>query len=160
MATLTGATSDTASLAKASARQLLQEPLNHPQQYAKPFIFCLADGYRGTDIAFQRDSFMPDTLIADSVQLDSMAEGQEILGWSKPTLDFILRAQVSVVNRLEGSERDTSGDHVSVYPAGTRLGDIRVDEPTIGCPGNQMAYEMWGQAVDTIVGMRLWEAAA
>jgi hypothetical protein len=143
-------------LARNSARTLLHEPLRHPQQHAKAFSFCLADGFGGSDSALVRSSFMPEEVIEDYTQLGLDQAGREAIEWSRPTADFLLRASVRVANRLEGSERDSEGDHIAIYPAGTRLGDIRVDEPTIGCPGSQLAYDMWDQAVDAIVGEGLW----
>ncbi len=160
MARANGASVDTETLARNSAHTLLQEPLHHPQQYAKAFTFCLGDGLRGSDFVLDRNSFMPSDIIESYTQLGTNLSGQEAVEWSQPTTNFVLRADVHVANRLEGLERDMQGDHIVVYPVGTRLGDIKVDEPTIGCPGSQLAYDMWDQAIDVIVAERLWEQAA
>lgn len=156
MAAANHARTDVETLAHNSAHALLQEPLHHSQQHAKAFTFCLADGVSGTDAAIDRAHFMPDDVIERYTQLSKDPAGREVVTWSMPTDDFVLRASVHVTNRLAGSERDISGDHIDLYPIGTRLGDIRVDEPTIGCPGSQLAYDMWDQALDVIVGEGLW----
>lgn len=156
MAILHNATVSPEQLARNSAHSLLSEPLHHPQQYARAFVFCLGEGDGGTDRALRRDSFLPDELISAYTQLDIGVTGKERIKWSMPTTDFLTRAQLHIANRLLGSETDFKGDHITTYPIGTRLGDIEVHEPTIGCPGNEMAYEMWDQAIDVIVGEDLW----
>jgi hypothetical protein len=159
IARLNRATISIEELAHNSARSLLSEPLRHPQQWAKAFTFCLGEGYEGSDLSLRRDeSFMPDKLIALYTTLCLDPKGREYIRWSMPTADFVTRTEVRVANRLLGSEADLLGEHITSYPIGTRLGDIKVDEPTIGCPGSQMAYEMWAQTVDVIVGEGFWTA--
>lgn len=157
IARLNRATVDSETLARNSAHTLLHEPLHHPQQLAKAFTFTLADGAGGTDGALNRNMFMPEDVITAYTELGENAVGHEAIVWSKPTEDFTLRANVRVANRLAGSERDQSGEHITMYPIGTRLGDIVLDEPTIGCPGSLFAYDMWEQAIDVIVGEGFWE---
>ena len=156
MAAANGATVSTEELARNSAHPLLYEPLHHPQQLAKAFTFSIADGVRGTDFALDRDSFMPGGVIRRYTKLGHDVLGREVIDWRIPTRAFVLRANVGVADRIAGSEADFSGDHITVWPIGTRIGDIEVTEPTVGCPGSQMAYDMWDQAVDVIVGEGLW----
>ncbi len=159
MATAHRASLDTETLARNSNRTLLQEPLHHPQQHAKAFTFCLADGMGGTDWIIDRDNFMPDDVIDGYTKLGTNAAGHEAIVWSIPTVDFVLRASVHVANRIEGPEAEMNGDHITLYPAGTRLGAIALNEPTIGCPGSQLAYDMWDQATDVIANEDLWQPA-
>jgi hypothetical protein len=160
LAKLNHATVGLEGLARSSARPLLEEPLHHPQQYAKAFTFTIADGKRGSDFVMDRDNFMPDEVIEAYTTLGEDKAGREAIVWSRLTTDFVLRTRVRVNNRLEGSEREIEGDHITVYPIGTRLGDIAVHEPTIGCPGSQLAYDMWEQATDVMVNEGFWPQAA
>lgn len=159
IAELHGASADLETLARNSAHTLLREPLRHPQQLAKAFTFSIGEGKRGSDFMVDRDNFMPSDVIERYTRIVINNRGQEVIAWSIPTEDFTLRASVHVVNRLEGPEFELEGEHTTLYPIGTRLGDIEITEPTIGCPGNQLAYDMWDQAIDFIVGEQLWEQA-
>jgi hypothetical protein len=74
-----------------------------------------------------------------------------------PTEKFTLRQDTTVISRALSAELD--GDQqIVVYPAGTRLEDISINEPTIGCPGKQLAFAMWDRTIDAIVRERLWDA--
>lgn len=152
-----GATEEVSALAVNSKRTLLSKPLSHPQQHAKAFVFTLVDGMMGTDITFDRDLFLPDGLIRAYTNLQSNRMINEAIGWSTSTEDFRLRANVRVANRLLGPEFE-DGEHQITYPIGTRLGDIQVSEPTIGCPGSQMAYTLWDRAIEVATAEELWVA--
>jgi hypothetical protein len=67
---------------------------------------------------------------------------------------------VTVADRTRGSETDHDGDHWATYPVGTKLKDIEVNEPLIGCPGDRLARAMWDRVVDVVVGEELWNKAA
>jgi hypothetical protein len=158
MGRLHGATVSNEALARNSVVSLLDEPLHHPQQWAKPFNFCLAtgvDGPQGSGI--DRSDFLPEERILALTKLGTDQRDNERLEWAMPTANFPLLIDVYVVNRSLGSESDLAGDHVTVYPAGQRLGDIAVNEPTIGCPGAILAREMWAQGIDAITGEGMWD---
>jgi hypothetical protein len=158
MAAIHGVSTQTEDLARTSATSLLKEPLRHPQQWARAFNFTLIGGTQESDLSYERKSFFPDDLISKYTKHTVNAAGKEQITWAKPTEDFTLRANVHVANRVLGSEMDMTGNHIMVYPIGTRLGDIKTDEPTIGCPGNLLAYDMWNQAIDTIVAKGFWQS--
>lgn len=137
-------------LARSSAKPLLAQPLAHPQQHAKAFMYTLAEGVNGDEGFLDRDTFLPDWLIDRYTQATETIDGKPAIGWSMPTEDFVLRTAVTVADRTRGSEMQP-GDHQIHYPVGTRLGDIVVTEPTIGCPGSQLAYAMWERTIDVAV---------
>lgn len=156
---LHGAQSAHWDLAQHSAKSLLEEPLLHPQQWAKAFIFTLARGYGNEDAAMHRDTFLDEETAAKYTELRTDPRtGREVIGWALPTEDFILRAAVKVADRTRGNEME-AGDHQQVYPMGTRLGDITVTEPRIKCPGFRLAYAMWDTAVDVAIQENLWTAS-
>jgi hypothetical protein len=152
---LHGAKSSSSILAQNSARSLLSEPLYHAQQWAKPFIFTLGKGDGVSDGRLQRDTFLDDDTAERYTKLEVDGAGNEIIAWSMPTEDFALRVAVRVADRTRGHETEP-GDHQRVYPAGTRLGDIEVTEPTIKCPGFRLAYAMWNTAVMVAAEENLW----
>lgn len=155
IASFHGAKSSYKSLATLSARNLLQSPLSHAQQHAKAFVFCLTGETKG-DITFDRESFLPTKLIAEYTKIETNPVGHEQIQWALPTSDFRLQTGVHVVSRVASSEQDRSGKNGTFYPAGTRLGDIKTDEPTIGCPGKIVAYALYGAAVSIIIQEQLW----
>lgn len=157
MRSINEANSGVEELARSSKYPLLREPLAHPQQHAKAFVFTLVDGISGTDFGFDRDEFMPDDVIQSYTHLTSNQQSNEAIGWSKPTEDFTIRASVKVADRLRGSEVE-DGDHITTYPIGTRLGDIVVTEPTVGCPGSQMAYQLWDRSIEIATAENLWQS--
>lgn len=157
MAAIHGANSTPEDLARNSATSLLKEPMRHPQQWARAFSFTLIGDTQPEDLSYDRKKFFPDDLIASYTKRTVNAAGKEQITWAKPTEDFTLRANVRVASRVLGSETDLEGNHTITYPIGTRLGDIKTDEPTIGCPGNLLAYDMWAQAIDTIVAKSFWK---
>ncbi|MGB4758711.1 MAG: hypothetical protein WBP26_01515 [Candidatus Saccharimonadales bacterium] len=157
MAAIHGADATPEDLARNSATSLLKEPLRHPQQWARAFNFTLIGDTQPEDLSYSRKKFFPDDLIASYTKHTVNAAGKEQITWAKPTEDFTLRANVRVSSRVLGSEVDMTSDHVVTYPIGTRLGDIKTDEPTIGCPGNLLAYDMWTQAINTIVAKNFWQ---
>lgn len=137
-------------LARASSGPLLAQPLAHPQQHAKAFMFTLAEGVNGSESFLDRDTFMPEWLIEKYTCAMETVDGRAAIGWAISTEDFVLRTAVTVADRTKGSEMQP-GEHQTVYPAGTRLGDIAVTEPTIGCPGSKLAYAMWERTIDVAV---------
>lgn len=132
---------------------LLREPLRHPQQRATAFVMSL-----GTLRTLASPRFLDDELALAYTKVESDPSGGNRLAWAMPTEDFTLLANVSVPSRTQGSERDRQGDHIRSYPIGTRLGDIEVDEPTLGCPGNQFASSLWHRSVDIAAQENLWDA--
>jgi len=157
MARLNGSSASIVDLARNSERSLLTEPLGHPQQHARAFMFTLGDGSNGTDFRLDRSRFMPDEVINKYTRLDTGPDGAQRIEWALSTEDFILRASVRVPDRTQASTFSPRlGDAATIYPIGTRLGDIAVTEPTIGCPGNQMAYYMWQQAAEVASAENLW----
>jgi hypothetical protein len=152
---LHGSKSDPEAFAHNSV-SLLHEPLAHPQQWAAGFVYSL-----GSLAELLRDSFLNDELALRYTKVERNASGKERLAWAMPTEEFTLRQEVRVTSRVLGSERDEADDtNSTLYPIGTRLAEIEVDEPTIGCPGNQLAFAMWHRAIGAIVGENLWELAA
>jgi hypothetical protein len=155
------ATVDPETLAKNSSHTFLEQPLNHAQQHAKAFSLAIADGYfddKGNS-GVDRNTFFPEDVVHDFLALGENRRGQEAIVWSKPTTDLILRTAVLVADRTKGSEDDLNGGHQVLYPAGTRLGDIEVTEPTIRCPGSQMTYDLYKHALTTIVDLAMWTHA-
>lgn len=131
---------------------LLNEPLSHPQQRAAAFVFCL-----GSLGELLKSGFLPDELAQEYTKIEPSNKGGNRLAWAIPTQDFRLRAPVTVTSRVESSERNTDTSLRASYPIGTRLGDIAVDEPTIGCPGNRLAHAVWQRTVKVVVNQSLWE---
>lgn len=150
--TLHGSTSSNEEFARRSVA-ILREPLTHPQQWAKAFVYSLG---RLTTILTER--FLDDELALQYTKIEETPEGDR-LNWAIPTADFTIKQDVDVVSRVLGSELDRTGEHITIYPVGTRLGDIEVDEPTFGCPGNLLAVAMWQRTIDVVVGERLWQTA-
>lgn len=101
--------------------------------------------------------FLGDDLALEYTKVEFGPNGSERLAWAMPTEEFRLRQEVDVKSRVLGSELRQYGLHETLYPIGTKLKDIEFDEPTIGCPGNQLAYAMWDRTIDVMVGERLWE---
>lgn len=151
---LHGSTSDPEAFARNSV-SLLREPLSHPQQWAKAFVYTL-----GSITELLTDRFLSDELARTYTKLERLADGQERLAWAIPTEDFTTRFEVRVADRTRGSEADRAGDHWATYPIGTKLKDIAITEPTIGCPGDQLARAMWDRVVDVVVGEELWQREA
>lgn len=152
---LHGSNLDAESFARNSV-SLLREPLAHPQQWAAGFVYSL--GALGELLG---PKFLNDKLALKYTKVESASDGSERLAWAIPTQDFTLRNDLVVRNRLLGTELGEPDPVASMhYPVGTRLGDIKVDEPTIGCPGNQLAVAMWDRTIDVIVGEQLWQRAA
>lgn len=133
---------------------LLREPLRHPQQMAAAFVMSLA-----TFRTLGSSMFLEDERALAYTKVEADPFGGNRLAWSIPTEDFTLLYPVSVPSRTLGSERDRKGDHVREYPIGTRIGDIEVDEPTLGCPGNQFATALWHRTVDIAAQENLWDVA-
>lgn len=130
---LHGSQSDPEGFARRSVG-LLREPLNHPQQWAAGFVYSL-----GAINELLRPTFLNDELALRYTKVEQRAGGADRLAWAMPTEEFTLRQEVRVVNRVTGSERAVASDSNSIlYPRGTRLADIAVDEPIIGCPGDQL----------------------
>lgn len=148
---LHGSTSDPEVFARNSV-SLLREPLAHPQQWATAFVFSL-----GNLTELVRPTFLNNTLASSYTKIETLPNGSERLAWAIPTEEFTIRQKVSVIDRTRGSETESSGTHVTTYPIGTRLKDIRVDEPSIGCPGDQLARAMWSRVIDVVVSEGLWE---
>lgn len=135
---------------------LLREPLSHPQQYAAAFVFSLA-----TLQNLFSPKFLSDDIALDYTKIQSAPNGENRLAWAKPTEEFTLLWPVDVPNRVQGSVRERiTGDHVTRYPIGTKLIDIAVDEPTLGCPGNQLAAAMWQRVIDVAIAEELWSSPA
>lgn len=157
---LHGARTSHWSLAGNSAKSLLDEPLRHPQQWAKAFMFTLARGMDDEDNYMLRDTFLDETVARRYTELrvDDQT-GRESIGWALPTEEFILRAAVKVADRTRGHERQP-GDHQRTYPVGTRLGNIEITEPTVKCPGFRLAYAMWDSALHAAVRENLWTDTA
>lgn len=136
---------------------LLNEPLSHPQQWAMPFVLTL-----GTLDELLTDRFLDDELAQRYTSVKASPRGGDRLAWAISTKDFCIKEEVEVVSRVHGSEvvsNDGSRREVILYPAGTRLGDIAIDEPVIGCPGNRLAHAMWQRIVRIAVEQCLWENA-
>lgn len=157
MAKIHGSTLPPDVLASNSSATLLHEPLHHPQQWAKAFSFCLASPARdGEDIAIDRNHFMDSEIIAAYTRLGVNSAGLEAVIWSRPTSEFSLLTNVNVADRSAGPEFVYEGEHRATYPTGTRLGEISVNEPTLGCPGSVLAYEMWHQTIEVANATDLW----
>lgn len=148
---LHGSSSDPEAFARNSV-SLLREPLAHPQQWAAAFVYSL-----GKLTELVQPTFLNDTLASSYTKIEAVSDGRERLAWAIPTEEFTIRQNVLVVDRTLGSETDRTGAHVTTYPTGTKLKDIRVDEPSIGCPGDQLARAMWSRIIDVAVGEKLWE---
>lgn len=148
---LHGSTSDPEAFAR-NSQSLLREPLAHPQQWAAAFVYSL-----GTLTELLTDKYLNDELARSYTRLEQLPNGQERLAWAIPTEEFTTRFEVRVADRTQGSETDRDGDHWTTYPVGTKLKDIKVAEPTIGCPGDQLARAMWDRIVDVAVGENLWD---
>lgn len=141
------------------SRGLLRDPLAHPQQHARAFMYCLTGEAEGDGFSFDRDQFLPDELIAKYIRLTTDRRGDERFDWSMPTSEFVVRAALDITSRTKGSEHDHTGDHITSYPAGIKLGDIAIDEETIGCPGSPVAYYLWSKGIHVVMAENLWEAA-
>ena len=90
--------------------------------------------------------------------LETTQYGIQRVAWSESTEELRTTVEVAVADRNKGPERASRGaEHVTVYPAGTRLGDIAITEEVIGCPGRALAYRTWLQACDVFEGQGLWE---
>ncbi len=151
---LHGSSTNPASFARNSVG-LLDEPLNHPQQWAKAFAYSLGS----LDEIISGDGFLDDEVAREFTRVVQRPHHGEALEWAQPTENLTLRQAVDVPSRVLDSELSPiTSSSVTMYPVGTRLGDIRVDEPTIGCPGNQLAYTMWNRAIDVAAGEGLWQA--
>lgn len=151
---LHGSTSDIEAFAK-NSRSLLREPLAHPQQWAAAFVYSL-----GSLTELLTEQYLNDELALAYTKVEQLPDGQERLAWAIPTEEFTTRYEVRVADRARGSETDRQGNHWTTYPIGTRLKDIEVTEPIIGCPGDQLARAMWDRTVDVVVGEELWKRAA
>ena len=138
-----------------NSRSLLREPLAHPQQRAAAFVYSL-----GSLFELLTDDFLTDDLARTYTKVERMTDGQERLAWAIPTEEFTTRFEVQVADRTRGSETDRDGDHWTLYPVGTKLKDIEVTEPMIGCPGDQLARAMWDRVIDVAVGEALWDQAS
>ena len=134
---------------------LLREPLSHPQQWAAAFVYSL-----GALQELLTDEFLGNNIALTYTKLEKLPDGTERLAWAIPTEDFTTRFEIRVADRTRGSEIQQKADHVTVYPVGTRLKDIKVDEPVIGCPGDQLARANWNRTIDVVVGEGLWRQAA
>ena len=146
-----GSTTDPKTFAR-NSKSLLREPLAHPQQWAAAFVFSL-----GGLTELLKDSYLNDDLAKVYTKVEQTLDGQDRLVWAIPTEEFTTRWEVRVANRTRGSEIDRAGDHFITYPAGTKLKDIEINEPTIGCPGDQLARAMWDRVIDAVVGESLWD---
>ena len=150
---LHGSTAGTEHFARNSV-SLLREPLAHPQQRAAAFVLSL-----GGMAELLTDQFLNDNLAQTYTKIEARPDGQERLAWAIPTEEFTTRWEVRVPNRTQGSETDLDGGHVTTYPPGTKLRDIAVHEPTIGCPGDQLARAMWNRVIDVAVAENLWDSS-
>lgn len=130
---------------------LLREPLGHPQQWAKAFVYSL-----GTLATIMTDDFFDDYLAKSFTRVEENPDGRTRLGWSRLTEDLLLLTSVTVKDRSRGPEIGPESI-LTKYPKGTRLGDIKITEPTIGCPGDQLARAMWDRTIDVFVGESLWD---
>lgn len=137
-----------------NSQSLLREPLSHPQQWAKAFVYTL-----GSLPELLTDRFLNDNLARYYTKLEYSGSAKERLAWAIPTDEFATRFEVKVADRPRGSEATPIGDHWTTYPVGTQLKNIEINEPTIGCPGDKLARAMWERAIDVAVGEGLWEAA-
>lgn len=144
-------TSDSEAFARSSVA-LLREPLAHPQQHAEAFVYSLGDLSE-----FMTSNFLGDELASRVTKVETTHDGQERLAWAIPTEDLVLRQKVRVLDRVAGSENIRSDEHRTLYEVGTRLGDIAINEPTFGCPGNKLAFAMWQRTVDAVIGEGLWD---
>jgi hypothetical protein len=141
---LHGDTTDPAIFAHNSV-SLLTEPLSHPQQHAAAFVLSL-----GSILEFNSPGFLNDELASRYTKVVATSKGGR-LAWAIPTEEFTTRQTVTVNSRVRGSERYVDQSVLVEYPTGTRLADIAVDEPTIGCPGNKLAIAMWHRVIDIAV---------
>lgn len=148
---LHGGTSDREAFAR-NSQSLLREPLGHPQQWAAAFVYSL-----GSLSELLTDSYLNDELASSYTKLEQLPHSQERLAWAIPTEEFTTRFGVRVADRTRGSETDRDGEHWTSYPVGTKLKDIQLNEPTIGCPGDQLARAMWERVIDVTVGENLWD---
>jgi hypothetical protein len=148
---LHGDTSDQEAFARRSV-VLLEEPLQHPQQWAMPFVLTL-----GKIGDFLTSNYLSDDMALEYTKIEKLPSGQTRLNWAIPTENFTTKTEVHVADRTRGSEMDLHGSHIATYPVGTRLADIAITEPTIGCPGNQLARAMWQRTIDVAVGESLWQ---
>jgi len=148
---LHGNTADVEPFARNSV-VLLDQPLQHPQQLARAFVYSLG----ALDELFT-SNFLNDDIARAYTKVETM-HGADRLNWATPTatFDLELRMPVDVLDRIHGSELEPNDAHTTIYPIGTRLGDIAVTEPTIGCPGNLLAHAVWQQAIDVVVGEGMW----
>jgi len=154
---LHGTSGSTEEFARASST-LLREPLAHPQQWAASFVCTLGTISELVHELTDPESgpYLNDTLALQVTKIEEGPGGSERLAWAIPTEELTLRSARPVADRTQGNEFNLSGDHVVKYPAGTRLIDMPVTEPTIGCPGNLFAEEVWQRAIDVIVSEGLW----
>lgn len=148
---LHGSSSDPEAFARNSV-SLLREPLAHPQQHAEAFVYSL-----GNLSEFMTTKFLSDELAQKTTKIEVTTDGQERLAWAIPTENLVLRQDVRVLDRIAGSERDRTNENRTLYSVGTRLGDIAVNEPTFGCPGNKLASAMWQRTVDVFIAESLWD---
>lgn len=125
---LHGSTFDSEAFARNSV-SLLREPLGHPQQRAAAFAYSL-----GSLFELNTHNFLSNELALAYTKIEQLPDGTERLAWAMPTEEFPLRFEIDVADRTRGSEVDRNGDHWTTYPVGTKLKDIAVTEPTIGCP--------------------------
>lgn len=149
--TLHGDSSDLEDFSRASVA-ILREPLAHPVARAAGFVYSL-----GSITQLLQPSFFADELALNFTHVETVS-GRNRLNWSKPTEDLTLLQGVYVSDRVNGSELDAN-DQKTYYPRGTRLGDIDVEsgEPTLGCPGNKLAFAMWDRLVDVALAESLWD---
>jgi hypothetical protein len=150
---LHGSLSDSETFAR-NSKSLLREPLAHPQQWATAFVYTLGDL---RDLL--TDNYLNNGLARVYSKVEQTSDGQERLAWAIPTEEFTIHREVTVADRTRGSETDHDGDHWATYPVGTKLKDIEVNEPLIGCPGDRLARAMWDRVVDVVVGEELWNKA-
>lgn len=145
---LHGNSTDTEAFARNSV-SLLREPLAHPQQRAAAFVLSL-----GSIREFHSPQFLNDDLALRYTKIETINDTDR-LAWAIPTEEFTLRQDWGVQSRVLGSERDLDRSVSVEYPAGTRLSEITIDEPTIGCPGNKLASAMWQRAIGVVVAESL-----
>lgn len=139
-----------------NSRGLLKAPLAHAQQHAKAFMFTLVNGSSKSNFTFSREKFLPIDVIRENTKATITRGGREKIEWSKPTSEFVLRGGVTVPSRVKGSSKVREGDHMQFYPIGTKLGDIVVDEPVFGCPGDMMAYWIYDKTINIAEAENLW----
>lgn len=141
---------------------LIRQPLRHPQQWAKAFMFTLVDTdmilMNGKDVfTFRREDFLPNEILAEYTKISMSAFGPQ-LQWSIPIEDFTLKAPSIVIHsRTSGTETDPNSSGTRVYEQGTRLGDISVDEKTLTCPGKPLANFLWKKGVELAQENKLWD---